>query len=87
MQIKKFGRCDPIIGAWNYGFFIGKNPVNNFQTLSFWFFKLISLPDKGMIVQKRHYTGFWIRFSPHVVVSYRFRIGRFHLEFPLKIKF
>jgi len=35
---------------------------DGWRVLDFGIFKLLSLPDDGIIPDKRHYKGFWVRF-------------------------
>lgn len=35
---------------------------DGWRVLDFGIFKLSSLPDDGIIPNKRHYKGFWVRF-------------------------
>jgi len=83
----RFGKCEPYLGIWNYGLFIGLDPWKGTYALNLWLFKLKSLPaDWSEMVTKQHYRGFWIRINPRVVMAYRLKIGKIYFEIPIKIR-
>lgn len=54
----------PIVGQWHFVFCLQPSWwKHNGSTFQFGFFKLISLPPEGEMIQKKNYKGFWIKWD------------------------